>query len=247
MMECLWRRLHILLQVSFWVCFVTGSNVEWRRVGEKIVITCSTDKPTQSAVYLYKSYHQRQSVFYLLKEGVPSRTVAYKDKVKVTGFNKLRATISNLTVNDTGVFWCQYLRHDGPTNHETENKEGETLLVVNGPEKVCPTHGPYATTSTEESSQTLWIVGAVTVCSLVLLVLIILLISVKRCCVHNGKYRCHPQSAVGPPAHRSDSVYEQMRPQRATSMSPQRATSMSPQRATSMSHSSARVLINPTY
>ena len=109
-----------------------GSNVEWRRVGEKIEITCSTDKLNQNAVYLYKSYHQRQSVFYLLKEGVPSRTVAYKDKVEVTGFNKLRATISNLTVDDTGVFWCQYLRNDGQKKHETENKEGETLLVVNG-------------------------------------------------------------------------------------------------------------------
>ncbi|XP_031419650.1 uncharacterized protein LOC116219845 [Clupea harengus] len=230
MMECLWRRLHILLQVSFWVCFVTGSNVEWRRIGEKIEITCSTDKPNQHAVFLYKSYHQRQSLFYLLKEGVPSRTVAYKDKVEVTGFNKLRATISNLTVDDTGVFWCQYLRHVKEISHATENKEGGTLLVVNGPEKVCPTHGPYATTSTEESSQTatLWIVGAVTFCSLVLLVLIILLILVKRC---NGKNRCHPQSAVGPPAHCPDSVYEQMRPQRATSMS----------------HSSAQVLNNSAY
>ena len=99
-----------------------GSNVEWRRVGEKIEITCSTDKLNQNAVYLYKSYHQRQAVFYLFEKRNASRSVAYKDKVEVTGFNKLRATISNLTVKDTGVFWCQYLRHDGPTNHETENK-----------------------------------------------------------------------------------------------------------------------------
>src|SRR4029434_5182918 len=71
-------------------------------------------------------------LFYLFEKRNASRSVAYKDKLEVTGFNKLRATISNLTVNDTGVFWCQYLRHDGPRNHETENKEGETLLVVNG-------------------------------------------------------------------------------------------------------------------
>ncbi|KAL2087115.1 hypothetical protein ACEWY4_018174 [Coilia grayii] len=237
MMERLWQSHHILQLLSVLVCFVTGLSVERierRREGENIEIPCSTDQLNQDGMYLYKSYDQKQEVTFLHKKMESSPRTAFENRVQITGeLNKVTATITNLTIDDTGVFWCQYLRYEGPKQHYTDSKDGWILLVVTGVER-CPTPGTEShppRPDPEVQMSTLLIVSAITGCSLVLLVLIILIIGVKRWCVGNGKYKPGPENGVGLPDHRSDSVYEQMRPQRATSMS----------------QCSGQVLINPAY
>ncbi|XP_076150249.1 uncharacterized protein LOC143134059 [Alosa pseudoharengus] len=236
MMERVRRYHHILLLVCFCVCFLTGlsaDKVEWRQVGEHIEMECSTDLQNQGGMYLYHTYHTTREVFYLTPGMKCSPRLPFGNRIKVAGsFAKMHARVSNLTVNDTGVFWCQYLRFDKSNPYPSESNNNPTLLVVDGVEKECPTNGPVTMLSEEPiQMSTLLVVSAITACSLFLLVLIILLICVKRCCSENGNYKPRPQSGVGLPAHRSDSVYEQMRPQRATSMS----------------QASAQVLLNPAY
>ncbi|XP_062403655.1 uncharacterized protein LOC134094222 [Sardina pilchardus] len=236
MMERLRQRHHILLLVCFCVCFLTGlsaDKVEWKQVGEHVEIACSTRLQNQGGMYLYHTYHKTREVFYLTPGMKCTPKLPFGNRIKVRGlFANLHATVSNLTVNDTGVFWCQYVRFDKAKQYPSESNNNPTqqLLVVDGLEKECPTTAPV-TEASEEPIQmsTLLLVSAITACSLFLLVLIILLICVKRCCAESGKFKPRPQSDSGLPAHRSDSVYEQMRPQRATS------------------HSSGRVLLNPAY
>ncbi|XP_062403666.1 uncharacterized protein si:rp71-81e14.2 [Sardina pilchardus] len=236
MMESLRRCHHILLLVCFCVCFLTGlsaDKVEWKQVGEHVEIACSTRLQNQGGMYLYHTYHKTREVFYLNPGMKCTPRLPFDKRIRVTGsFTNVHATVSNLTVNDTGVFWCRYLRFDGAKESRSESNNNPTLLVVNGLEKECPTTAPV-TEASEEPIQmsTLLVVSAITACSLFLLVLIILLICVRRCCGENGKFKPRPPPGVGLPAHRSDSVYEQMRPQRATSMS----------------HSSGQVLLNPAY
>ncbi|KAL2087112.1 hypothetical protein ACEWY4_018171 [Coilia grayii] len=237
MMARLWKHRLILQLVSFCVCFVTGlsgERIKRRREGEKIEIPCSTDQLNQDGMYLYKSYDQKQEVTFLNNNMESSPRIAFADRVQITGgLNKLTATITNLTIDDTGVFWCLFVRYEGPKQHYTDSKDGRILLVVTGVER-CPTPGTESHTprpDQEVQMSTLLIVSAIIVCSLVLLVLIILIIGVKHCCARKGKYKHGPETGVGLPHHRSDSVYEQMRPRRATSVS----------------QSSGQVLINPAY
>ncbi|XP_063050469.1 uncharacterized protein si:rp71-81e14.2 [Engraulis encrasicolus] len=242
MMERLWQRPHILPLLSLFLCFVTGlseKRIEWKREGEKVDIPCSAGRSdSPNAMYLYKTYDQQQEVTYLNGKFGSSPRKPFGGRIQIVGdFTKLTATITNLTIDDTGVYWCQYLNIIGPKTNKL-NTDGHVLVVVSGQE-ICPTPAPPGTPGTVKTSQTssevpmstMLVVCAITIGSLVLLVLIILIIRVKRCCVVNGKYRPDPQAGVGLPEHRSDSVYEAMRPQRATSMS----------------QSSGQVLINPAY
>lgn len=242
MMECAWQHNHILLQVFLCIALLTGlraDSIEWRQSGEQIEMACSTDKQNQGGLYLRHTYAETREVFYLTPEMKCSPRVAFDRRVHVKGlFTNFQVTISNLSMGDTGVFWCEYLRFEGAKQFSSKSNNPSVLVVVDGV-KTCPTVPPHRSqtiTAHDEPIQmsTLLTVSIITACSLILLVLIILLISVKRCCRENGNYKPRPQSDSGLPAHRSDSVYEQMRPQRATSLS-------------HSSHSSAQVLINPAY
>ncbi|XP_063050497.1 uncharacterized protein LOC134445342 [Engraulis encrasicolus] len=229
-------------------------------------------------MYLYKNYHQRYEVTYLTSKMQSSPRVAFANRIQVTGvFTQPIVTITNLTIDDTGVYWCQYLRYEGPKQHPTLSKDGLTLLVVSGLE-VCPTPAPtrHMMQPQDEQRSTMLVVTGITVFSLALIVFIILIIGVKHCFAIKGKYSPGPQSGGDPDyeqmSPRTTSMSQmsprttsmsQMRPQRDTSTSqvrPQRDTSMSQmsprttsmsqmraQRDTSTSQSSGLVLINPDY
>lgn len=122
--------------VFLYVIFFKGlgaDSIEWRKSGEEIEIFCSTDQQAQDGMYLYHSYMERREVFYLTPELKCSPRVPFDRRVKISGpFTNFKATISNLTLQDTGHFWCQYLKYKGAEQIASPSKSPSVLVVVDG-------------------------------------------------------------------------------------------------------------------
>ncbi|NP_001091729.1 uncharacterized protein LOC100002239 precursor [Danio rerio] len=85
-----------------------------RARGKHISIECTTHKSSQNGVYMYKQERARepQEIFYFYQETPQSITLTYKqmnNKVIVSGvLPNLNVTILNVTVTDTGFYWCEF-------------------------------------------------------------------------------------------------------------------------------------------
>lgn len=116
---------------------LSTNTVEWRQDGGQIAVTCSTDQQNQHGMYLYHTYSSTREVFYLTPGMKCSPRVPFEKRVKISGnFSNLTATITHLTIHDTGVFWCQYLRYIGAEQTPSKSEDQPVLLVVNS-KNVC--------------------------------------------------------------------------------------------------------------
>lgn len=115
-------------------CFVEIGGVVRKRAGEDITIQCKCGK---SPMYLYlkKGLHKENDVFFKAM-GSNNHTVAsgLTGRLQIHGaFPNIDILIKNLTLQDTGPYWCQYFVFSTSTFQlESVPSNGSLLLVVTG-------------------------------------------------------------------------------------------------------------------
>lgn len=102
-----------------------------RNLGESFTIHCRTAVSEQNLLSLKRGLHRNE----VLATGTDiSAAIISKEmegRLNVTGvFPSLDLLITNLTMEDTGPYWCEYTAYD--KTMETKEGNGAVLLVVNG-------------------------------------------------------------------------------------------------------------------
>ncbi|KAM9491520.1 uncharacterized protein ACWYII_003689 isoform 2-T2 [Salvelinus alpinus] len=181
----------LLFYFSFNELTTAAEAILWVKTEEKFTMKCSTPLKDQEGMYLYVGLDRDMEVLYYHQNSsklTPRKR--YWDRVKTEGpVDQLTITISNLTIEDTGVYWCVYTKfNEAMYENDINQGRGSTLVVVNDNEKPCPSG----------------VVNIIIISILTILLCVIFLIwvvsRVKRC-FNQGGYT--PQ--VFP-----DSVYEDM-------------------------------------
>ncbi|XP_071245225.1 uncharacterized protein [Salvelinus alpinus] len=181
----------LLFYFSFNELTTAAEAILWVKTEEKFTMKCSTTLKDQEGMYLYVGLDRDMEVLYYHQNSsklTPRKR--YWDRVKTEGpVDQLTITISNLTIEDTGVYWCVYTKfNEAMYENDINQGRGSTLVVVNDNEKPCPSG----------------VVNIIIISILTILLCVIFLIwvvsRVKRC-FNQGGYT--PQ--VFP-----DSVYEDM-------------------------------------
>ncbi|KAK2833553.1 hypothetical protein Q5P01_017442 [Channa striata] len=103
--------------------------------GKDITIQCSTSAKNQEFLELRKGLHQDFQVLY--HDGKTKKdTIAkqYHNRLQVhSDFPSVQILIKDLTPDDTGPYWCLYLRFNVLTDSMITTKgNGSVLLVVQG-------------------------------------------------------------------------------------------------------------------
>ncbi|XP_039547334.1 uncharacterized protein si:rp71-81e14.2 isoform X2 [Pimephales promelas] len=170
--------------------------------GHNVTIECATDKLPQDGVYMYKQEgaSKAQELFYFYKGINLTYKKANEFKVSVIGpFPNLIVTLLNVTVEDTGLYWCKFNLEDKPTVGkftwlwiEKEKEKEKEKGKEKGKEKDCPEDEDHLKIFILCAVMLLCITGGI--CCLILK---------KKGCWRNKKYK-----PSNPP---SESVYEEMK------------------------------------
>uniref|UniRef100_A0A4W5PLC6 Ig-like domain-containing protein n=1 Tax=Hucho hucho TaxID=62062 RepID=A0A4W5PLC6_9TELE len=122
--------------------FFSIEAILWVKTGEKFTMKCSTTLKDQDAMYLYVGL-DREVLYYYQQDSKLTPRKRYWDRVKTEGpVDQLTITVSNLTIQDTGVYWCVYTNFNEITYENDINQgRGSTLVVVNDDvlQLPCPT------------------------------------------------------------------------------------------------------------
>lgn len=101
----------------------------WKELGESITIQCRATFPQQNLLSLKRGLQRKEILTADLNGNTASTEL--KERVKVFGvFPSLDLTFTNLTMEDTGPYWCEYTKYD--TAMESKDGDGAVLLVVKG-------------------------------------------------------------------------------------------------------------------
>ncbi|XP_029908325.1 uncharacterized protein LOC115359819 [Myripristis murdjan] len=148
MMLLLWSGLQLCLCVS-------AGNTARVKAGGSVTIECSTAGCSNCAshftgMFLYKDLEQQEEVFYYhppssdTDESKVTPTERFQNRVQTLGsFTKLSITISNLSVNDTGVYTCVY--HQYPDNINALCKVHLLTVYENGQKEFMEESTHFAT------------------------------------------------------------------------------------------------------
>ncbi|KAM9482641.1 signal-regulatory protein beta-2-like isoform 1-T1 [Clarias gariepinus] len=118
--------LHTLILLGVLHHFGSCSECESRcepkfeRVGENVTIKCSITNPDQDGVYLYTQREEtstEERVLYYYKEGKPDGVLTpetpYEGRVEINrDFGDFSVSISNVSEQDSGVYWCRFNKLD---------------------------------------------------------------------------------------------------------------------------------------
>ena len=104
-----------------------------KQEGDTMTIHCSTSLPDQENLSVYMRL--TKEILVLDQETEKLRGLnheRFKLRLTTNGrLNKMGITITNLTIEDSGAFWCVYSVYKKNKIEKTEG-EGAVLLVVNG-------------------------------------------------------------------------------------------------------------------
>ncbi|XP_069569628.1 uncharacterized protein [Brachyistius frenatus] len=132
-MSAVW--LKIITILCLYCSALTDTEVKglvWRNVGEAFTIQCRTDGE-QESLCLRMGLNEQFEVFFRNKLSVKD-TVAQKftGRLESNGvFPNMDIFIKNLSLTDTGPYWCGYSMYDKKTHEQKViNGEGSMLLVV---------------------------------------------------------------------------------------------------------------------
>ncbi|XP_061568406.1 uncharacterized protein LOC133422431 isoform X2 [Cololabis saira] len=136
-MSAAWLKIAIFVCLSYIARTDGGTKkVIWKEAGESITIECSSSQP-QESMYLYTGLYKSVELVFI---SPPKVTVTNHIKARVQTyieFPKISVLIKNLTVNDTGTYWCVYMNYINLKEVRVEG-DGSLLLVVTG-KKGAPT------------------------------------------------------------------------------------------------------------
>ncbi|XP_053355253.1 uncharacterized protein LOC128527014 isoform X2 [Clarias gariepinus] len=118
--------LHTLILLGVLHHFGSCSECESRcepkfeRVGENVTIKCSITNPDQHGVYLLTQREEtstEERVLYYYKEGKPDGVLTpetpYEGRVEINrDFGDFSVSISNVSEQDSGVYWCKFNKLD---------------------------------------------------------------------------------------------------------------------------------------
>ncbi|KAM4598573.1 uncharacterized protein ACJ7VT_022037 isoform 2-T2 [Polymixia lowei] len=130
-MSALWLMLITFLPLSCTAVSGQGNGKRvWKTAGGNITIQCRSEYQE----YLVMHWGlEEEEVDILFVEGTkPPKSIAprFKQRLETNGnFPNLDITIRNLTLDDTGAFWCKYKKMVG-SNLATTKGNGSILLVV---------------------------------------------------------------------------------------------------------------------
>lgn len=105
----------------------------WKHPGGAFTIQCRHPEQEQVSLNLKRGI-QKSDVLFMDSEGQTIKK-EFKDRLQINGvFPNLDILIKNLTSNDTGPYWCFYIKIE---ENEIPEKEGtgSVLLVVSGEPK----------------------------------------------------------------------------------------------------------------
>ncbi|XP_069569627.1 uncharacterized protein [Brachyistius frenatus] len=202
-MSAVW--LKIITILCLYCSALTDTEVKglvWRNVGEAFTIQCRTDGE-QESLCLRMGLNEQFEVFFRNKLSVKD-TVAQKftGRLESNGvFPNMDIFIKNLSLTDTGPYWCGYSMYDKKTHEQKViNGEGSMLLVV--------TDNRHANTNTvngcDSSHQNLVLMSVVSSAAVLLGIIIIFLIWI----IHKMKVF---RTTVKPRRVATNEVYEDMR------------------------------------
>ncbi|XP_029480232.2 uncharacterized protein LOC115103539 isoform X2 [Oncorhynchus nerka] len=119
---------------SFNELTTAAEAIVWVKTGEKFTMKCSTTLKDQDGMYLYVGLDRdREVLYYHQRDSKLTPRKGYWNRVKTEGpVDQLTITISNLTIEDTGVYCCVYTTFNEAT-YENDINQGNvsTLVVVN--------------------------------------------------------------------------------------------------------------------
>ncbi|XP_041735088.2 uncharacterized protein LOC121568756 isoform X1 [Coregonus clupeaformis] len=165
-----------------------------KQKGDTMTIHCSTSLQDQKNLSVFMRLTKNILVFYYYQE-TGKITIHERFQLRLTtngGLNKMDITITNLTIEDSGAYWCLY----GVSKKPKTEGEGAVLLVVNDDQN--------GASSGLGIPRYLVLVSAVTAGSVLLLSLVILFIWVIP---RLKAWR----STMRPTQVRTSDVYEDMR------------------------------------
>nr|XP_046193768.1 uncharacterized protein LOC124023301 [Oncorhynchus gorbuscha] len=171
-----------------------------KQEGDTMTIHCRTSLPDQENLSVYMRLTKEILVLYF-HQATEKLTLHERFKLRLTTngrLNKMDITITNLTIEDSGAYWCVYSVYK-KSKIETTEGEGAVLLVVNDEE--CDQNDA---SSGLGMSWYLVLVSAVTAGSVLLLSLLILFIWVIP---RLKAWR----ATIRPTQGKSSDVYEDMR------------------------------------
>ncbi|XP_017336661.1 tyrosine-protein phosphatase non-receptor type substrate 1 [Ictalurus punctatus] len=161
------------------------------QVGENATINCSIPDPDQDGVYFYRQRENTESLFYYFKDGTLTPVESVKGRVETNkNLRDFSVSISNVSENDSGVYWCKFNKLD------SYNNSPRTCLIIQSGNNIF--NKKICRTESECNCFMNWIVIAV----LSLIVVVLAGLLVKLCC-DRGQYT--------PKQHPSNGVYEVMR------------------------------------
>ncbi|CDQ96273.1 unnamed protein product [Oncorhynchus mykiss] len=125
-----------LLSIGFSLSTSTTATevILWVKTGEKFTMKCSTTLKDQEGMYLYVGLDRdREVLYYHQRDSKLTPRKGYWDRVKTEGpVDQLTITVSNLTIEDTGVYWCVYTTFNKSTFNPFFIQGKGSTLVVNG-------------------------------------------------------------------------------------------------------------------
>uniref|UniRef100_A0A1A7YBF6 Chromosome 3 SCAF14707, whole genome shotgun sequence, Uncharacterized protein n=1 Tax=Iconisemion striatum TaxID=60296 RepID=A0A1A7YBF6_9TELE len=202
-MSAVW--LKIITIVCLCCTELTDAGVVWKEVGQSITIQCNADSEQQLMSFsLKKGLNQDEEIFFTestsqkhnIKEMMKERVQAY------TGFPKVEILIKNLTVNDTGPYWCLYDKIDN-SDHKKKNTNSLLLVVTEKQRAVTAT---VETLVCESSSLNVVVLSVVAFAGILLAIMLFLVIWITN---KNSRVSSRPEKTS---RHTNNNdVYEDMR------------------------------------
>ncbi|KAM9491519.1 uncharacterized protein ACWYII_003689 isoform 1-T1 [Salvelinus alpinus] len=202
----------LLFYFSFNELTTAAEAILWVKTEEKFTMKCSTPLKDQEGMYLYVGLDRDMEVLYYHQNSsklTPRKR--YWDRVKTEGpVDQLTITISNLTIEDTGVYWCVYTKfNEAMYENDINQGRGSTLVVVNddAPQQPCPTATAVTLTPFHPDNEKPCPSGVVNI--IIISILTILLCVIFLIWVVSRVKRCFNQGGYTPQVF-PDSVYEDM-------------------------------------
>lgn len=114
----------------FFFCTDKGQLVQ-KTIGDSVTIKCRVDVKDQGSLNIKRGLFQTDDIFSTDKE---NSTISYEFnsrlKFDIRAFPSVDITINNLTIEDTGPYWCIYTKT--AKKRIDDYGSGSLLLVVKG-------------------------------------------------------------------------------------------------------------------